>query len=228
MCQIIVGTAGYRLAWVGLAERNDQKSVRAVAQAGFEDGYLQTVNPTWADVERGRGPTGTSIRTGSPCIIKDTHSAPNFAPWRDEAVRRGFGSVVGLPLIADETVFGAITIYAPEPDAFDADEVALLRELADNLAYGMMALRARSAQKQAEESLRESLQQLENHVELRTRELATANEQLRAEIAHRKLAEEAIQREQQVLRQVLEVYEKHRQVVAYELHDGVIQSVTER
>ena len=61
---------------------------------------------------------------------------------------------------------------------------------------------------------------------MRTRELATANEQLRAEIAHRKLAEEAIQREQQVLRQVLEVYEKHRQVVAYELHDGVIQSVT--
>jgi len=46
------------------------------------------------------------------------------------------------------------------------------------------------------------------------------------EITHRKLAEEAIQREQQVLRQLLEVYEKHRQVVAYELHDGVIQSVT--
>jgi len=226
VCQIIVGAAGYRLAWVGLAERNDQKSVRPVAQAGFEEGYLETVNVTWADVERGRGPVGASIRTGAPCIIKDTHTAPNFAPWRDQAVRRGFGSVVGLPLIADETVFGAIAIYAPEPDAFDADEVDLLRELADNLAYGMMALRTRTAQKQAEVALRESHQQLEKRVESRTWELRTANEQLRTEIAHRELAEEAIQREQQVLRQLLEVYEKHRQVVAYELHDGVIQSVT--
>ena len=226
VCQIIVGTVGYRLAWVGLAERNDQKSVRPVAQAGFEDGYLQAVNVSWADVERGRGPTGTSIRTAVPCIIKDTHIAPNFAPWRDQAVRRGFGSVVGLPLISDETVIGAITIYAPEPDAFDPDEVDLLRELADNLAYGMMALRTRSAQKEAEVSLRESHQQLEKRVESRTRELAAANEQLRTEIAHRKLAEEAIQCEQKVLRQLLEVYEKHRQVVAYELHDGVIQSVT--
>src|SRR5208282_3161645 len=84
----------------------------------------------------------------------------------------------------------------------------------------------RSAQKQAEVLLRESHQQLEKRVELRTQELTTANEQLRTEIAHRKLAEEAIQREQQVLRQLLEVYEKHRQVAAYELHDGVIQTVT--
>jgi signal transduction histidine kinase len=193
---------------------------------GFEDGYLETVNVTWADVERGRGPVGTSIRNGAPCIIKDTHTAPNFAPWRDQAERRRFGSVVGLPLIADETVFGAITIYAPEPDAFDPEEVTLLRELADNLAFGMMSLRARFAQKQAELLLRESHQQLEKRIESRTQELATANQQLRAEITHRKLAEEAIQREQQVLRQLLEIYEKHRQVVAYELHDGVIQSVT--
>jgi signal transduction histidine kinase len=226
VCEIIVSTAGYRLAWVGMAESNDQKTVRPVAQAGFEEGYLQTVNVTWADGERGHGPTGTSIRTGKPCIIKDTYIAPNFAPWRAEAVRRGYESVVGLPLIANGTVLGAVTVYASEPDAFDPDEVTLLQELADNLAYGMMALRTRIAQKQAEESLRESHQQLEKRVELRTQELAAVNEQLRTEIAQRKLAEEAIQREQHVLRQLLEVYEKHRQVVAYEIHDGFIQSVS--
>ena len=52
VCQIVVGTAGYRLAWVGLAQQDDQQTVRPVAQAGFEDGYLQTVNVTWADTER--------------------------------------------------------------------------------------------------------------------------------------------------------------------------------
>jgi signal transduction histidine kinase len=225
VCQIIVSTAGYRLAWVGLAENNERKSVRPVAQAGFDDGYLDTVNITWADAERGRGPVGTSIRTRKPCVIKDTHAEADFAPWRAQALRRGFGSVVGIPLIAEAGVLGAITIYAPESGAFDPDEVALLQELADNLAYGMTALRTRIAQRQAEALLRESHQQLEKRVALRTGELAAANEQLRREISHRKLAEEAIKREQQVLRQLLEVYEKQRQVVAYEIHDGVIQSV---
>jgi signal transduction histidine kinase len=225
VCKIIVSTAGYRLAWVGLAEADDQKTVRPVAQAGFEEGYLQMINVTWADTERGRGPVGVSIRTGKPCIIKDTHTAPNFAPWRDEAVQRGFESVVGLPLFDDRAVLGALAIYAPEPDAFDSDEVALLQELADNLSYGITALRTRIAQRQAEAALRDSHQQLEARVELRTRELATANEQLRTEIGHRKSAEEAIQREQRVLRQLLDVYERHRQVVAYEIHDGVIQSM---
>jgi signal transduction histidine kinase len=223
VCQIIVGTAGYRLAWVGRPEWNDQKTVHPVAQAGFEEGYLQAVNVTWADVERGRGPVGTSIRTGAPCIIKDTHTDSNFAPWRDLAVKRGFRSVVGLPLIAGGKVLGSLGIYAPEPDAFNADEVVLLQELAGNLSYGMMALRTRIAQKEAEKLLRESHQQLEKRVELRTRELAAVNEQLRKEIAHRKSAEEAIQREQQLLRQLLEVYEDHRQMIAYEIHDGVIQ-----
>ncbi len=226
VCRIIVNTAGYRLAWVGLAECNDQKSVRPVSQAGFEEGYLQTVNLTWADVDRGRGPTGTAIRNAAPCVIKDTLAAADFAPWREQALCRGFGSVVSLPLISSGAVLGAITIYAPEPGAFDADEVALLQALADNLAYGMMALRTLIAQQQAEEALRESHRHLENRVELRTQELAAVNEQLRTEIAHRNFAEEAIRQEQRVLRQLLEVYEKHRQVIAYEIHDGAIQSMT--
>ena len=127
VCRIIVNTAGYRLAWVGLAECNDQKSVRPVSQAGFEEGYLQTVNLTWADVDRGRGPTGTAIRNAAPCVIKDTLAAADFAPWREQALCRGFGSVVSLPLISSGAVLGASPFTLRNPASFDADEVALLQ-----------------------------------------------------------------------------------------------------
>ena len=40
LCQIIVEQAGYRLAWVGYAEQDEAKTVRPVALAGFEDGYV--------------------------------------------------------------------------------------------------------------------------------------------------------------------------------------------
>jgi PAS domain S-box-containing protein len=58
-----------------------------------------------------------------------------------------------LPLKDGENVFGAITIYAREPDPFTPDEVELLGKLADDLAYGLTALRLRAAHAQAEAAL---------------------------------------------------------------------------
>ncbi|MBW2589586.1 MAG: GAF domain-containing protein [Deltaproteobacteria bacterium] len=171
ICRIIVDIGGYRLAWVGFAEQDEAKTVQPVAQTGYEEGYLDTVNITWADTERGRGPTGTAIRTSKPNIIKDILTDPNFTPWRAEARNRGYESAMALPLINDGQAFGALNIYAEKPDAFDAEEVKLLMELADDLAYGIMALRTLSVHKQAEEELSKYRKHLEEMVEKRTNEL---------------------------------------------------------
>ena len=98
VCRIIVEVGGYRMAWVGYARQDEGKSVEPMAHKGFEEGYIQTLGVTWADTERGRGPVGTAIRTGKPGIIRDTQSDPRFAPWREEALKRGFASVLALPL----------------------------------------------------------------------------------------------------------------------------------
>ena len=53
ICGILVREGGYRMAWVGFAEHDEGKSVRPVAHAGFEEGYLPTANITWAETEHG-------------------------------------------------------------------------------------------------------------------------------------------------------------------------------
>jgi PAS domain S-box-containing protein len=156
ICRIIVEVGGYRLAWVGFAEQGETKTVRPVAQAGYEEGYLETINITWADTDEGRGPTGTAIRTGEPVVASDILTNPDFAPWRDQAVKRGYSSSVALPLFGDARPFGALNIYAGEPDAFDVEELELLADLAGNLAYGIRGLRTHAARERAEETLRES------------------------------------------------------------------------
>jgi len=156
VCRTVVEAGGYRLAWVGFAEQDEAKTVRPVAQVGFEEGYLDTVDITWADTERGRGPTGAAIRSGEPAIAKNILADPHFAPWRAEASKRGYASSIALPLIANGETFGALNIYTIEPDAFDAEEVKLLAELANDLAYGIVTLRTHAERKQAEEALRES------------------------------------------------------------------------
>ncbi len=64
VCRIIVEVGGYRMAWVGFAEHDADKGVPPVAQKGFDEGYVEQLNLTWADKGRGRGPTGKAIRPG--------------------------------------------------------------------------------------------------------------------------------------------------------------------
>jgi GAF domain-containing protein len=178
ICQVIVDIGGYRLAWVGFAEQDETKTVRPVAQAGYEEGYLETVNITWADTERGRGPTGTAIRTGQPSVMRDILTDPIYEPWRVDATRRGYSSSIALPLTGDEQVIGVLNIYAEESDTFDEQEIVLLMELASDLSYGIEALRARAERKQAEEAIRKLNEELEERVAARTQELTEVNAQL--------------------------------------------------
>ncbi len=166
ICSIIADVGGYPLAWIGFAEQDDARTVRPVARSGSEDGYPDTVNVTWADTERGRGPTGTAIRSGQPCIARDIRTAPSRQGAKSGSVRRGYTSSIALPLRGGGRVFGALNIYAAAPDAFHTEEVHLLMELADDLAFGIMSLRERAARNRAEEAQKESEERYRSLVEL--------------------------------------------------------------
>ena len=196
ICQIIVDKGGYRLAWVGIAITDEKKTVVPMAQVGYEEGYLESLNITWDDTERGRGPTGTAIRIKKPSIAKDILHDPKFAPWRAEAIKRGYASSIAIPLIDSDRALGALNIYAAEADAFNEEEVKLLAQLADDLSFGIMALRTRVERKRAVAALQKAHDELERRVEERTAELVEANAQLKSEIENRKRLEKAlVQRE---------------------------------
>ncbi|WP_243311694.1 ATP-binding protein [Fundidesulfovibrio agrisoli] len=153
ICRLMVETAGYRMAWVGVPLNDQQRSLVPIAQVGIEDGYLQKARISWGDNEFGRGPTGTAARTGKPIVCQDIQTDPNLLPWRDEAARRGYASSIALPLLLKDGLVGVLTVYADEPDAFEHDEFDLLVELAGTLAFGIDSLRARVARRNAEQAL---------------------------------------------------------------------------
>jgi sigma-B regulation protein RsbU (phosphoserine phosphatase) len=174
ICDTVVRDAGYPLCWVGRAEQDEARSVRVLAQAGSLAGYPGAVRATWADSERGQGPVGTCIRTRRTVVIPNIASAPQMAPWREEALRYGYTSSLAIPLLIDSGVFGALAVYAAEPDSFGAEEIALLAELASDLAFGISTLRTRARRDQAEQELVAFNAQLEQRVFARTVELQQA------------------------------------------------------
>ena len=111
ICRIAVGLAGYSLAWVGFAEDDERKTVRPVARYGEAAPYLDEISVTWGDNARGRGPTGTAIRTGRVRLARDLVVEPGYGPWRATAARYHLASSLSLPLLKDDLAFGGLEFF---------------------------------------------------------------------------------------------------------------------
>jgi PAS domain S-box-containing protein len=156
VCQILVEVGGLRLAWVGHCEDDAEKTVRPVAMAGYGLDYLEKAKISWGEeTERGRGPTGIALRTGKPYWVKDTRTDPSLAPWRSAAIARSYASCVALPLITYGKRIGNLSLYSGEPNAFNESTIEQYSDLANNLAYGVTALRTREALRESEQRLQD-------------------------------------------------------------------------
>ena len=170
-CRTVVETGGYRMAWIGIAQHDAAKSVLSAASAGEVGDYLDKPGVTWADEPLGRGPTGRAIRSGDVQVSQNFGADPRVAPWQAKAKQHGFSSAIALPLKGESGVFGALTIYSEEVDAFDADELKLLQELANDLAFGIRGLREHVAHEALNQRWQASLEAtvgaIANTVEMR-------------------------------------------------------------
>ncbi|MDB6175243.1 MAG: sensory box protein [Chthoniobacteraceae bacterium] len=144
VCQIAVETGGYRMAWVGYAQGDANRSIKPMAHAGTEDGYLSAIKVSWNENDpQGHGLAGQVIRSGQAVVCEDFSRDPTMAHWRALAEQRGYRGVIFLPLRDGKQAFGFLGLYSAEISRTSADELKLLQELADNLAFGIVNARAR-------------------------------------------------------------------------------------
>lgn len=153
ICDIITTDCNQALAWVGFIESNQ---LTPFVWSGKSEGYIETLVINLAPGNSFNGPSSTAVSNKTPIICSDIETAPEFAPWRDEAIKFGIGSCISLPLIYLDNVYGVLNIYSKEKHAFLDDEVSLLYELSKYLSQGLVSIRLNKAKIQAEDNLRES------------------------------------------------------------------------
>jgi diguanylate cyclase (GGDEF)-like protein/PAS domain S-box-containing protein len=154
VCWTLLNLGGYEVVAVGLAQNDAAKTVRIAMQASRERVHPDLLQFSWGQDALGLGPTGTAIRTGRPALAASIAADPHSAPWQAAAARHGVRTCAALPLVHQGETVGALTLYGAQPGLFDEREVDLLRELADDLTFGIMTRRAEVARKRAGEQLR--------------------------------------------------------------------------
>lgn len=179
ICNIFYASGHYEAVWVGFARNDKEKNIEQVAIAGNKTGFLTKVKVSWGNSEFGRGPSGTAIRTGRPCMVTISRHNRQLSLWMHKALVFHLRAAISLPLINKGKTFGVLTLYSYEPHAFDGPQAGLLKEMADNLAFGIIALRAGRERDSALEELRQKNEQLR----ALAMELTTAEERERRRMA---------------------------------------------
>ncbi len=165
MCRTAVEKGGYLLAWVGFVHRETNKRIEPMAMYAVQPGYVESLQLRWDEDAWGNNPAGRAIRTGQTQICQDIGAEPPSSPWRELALHHGYRACIALPLRDDGNVFGVITLHASTPQAFTEDEVALLSEMAEDIAFGIVSLRMRGQRDQAVAERQRYLDQLQDRLQ---------------------------------------------------------------
>ena len=141
LCSAIVSEGRYPFVWVGYAEDADAQTLRVQVQAGDDQGYLNQFD----DRTRGAHIAGDAIRSRRPLLGHPAQQKPPQA-WEQRGLERGFNSSIALPVVDEKHgLYAVLRIYGHNPTGFEGDEQALLRELAEDLRYGIVSHRVRTA-----------------------------------------------------------------------------------
>ncbi|NMG14738.1 EAL domain-containing protein [Aromatoleum bremense] len=155
VCRILVDSGGYRVVWAGLLDA-DEAAMRAATIVPAD--ALDAARLAWsgADAEGSQGFVGRAITERRPVLCSNLRDDALYRSVADGLAQCDCHTGLALPLTLNAQVFGVLVLHAHAYEVFDADEIAVLEELACDLGYGIANLRTRHAHKEAADRLTES------------------------------------------------------------------------
>jgi diguanylate cyclase (GGDEF)-like protein/PAS domain S-box-containing protein len=136
-CDVAVTKGVFAMAWIGEIDPNTLDG-KVVAWSGGEKAYVEQIRLT---AHAGRPdsdqPACRALRGLKPVICNDVSTDPTVAPLRAELLAQGYHSIVAFPLLVEQRALAVLALFAREVDFFDREEMNLLTELAEDIAFGL-------------------------------------------------------------------------------------------
>ncbi|MCU0748074.1 MAG: PAS domain S-box protein [Akkermansiaceae bacterium] len=143
VCMSAVEIGGFAMAWVGYLKNDAVKSIRPKAHAARERCDLPAIPLSWSDeMAEGDSAPGRVLNTGKAVFIHDFEETSFSRPWKDFENAQGYKGVACIPLLAQNETFGVLVLYLSESRELAGDEIRLLYDLADDMAFGIHNHRA--------------------------------------------------------------------------------------
>jgi PAS domain S-box-containing protein len=149
-CSIAVEIGKFRTAWIAVINE-ETKQLVPVMIAGEDSGYFDIIKTiTYDDSVQGCGPGGKAIKEGRHIVCNDIENDVLMLPWKEEAIKRNYHSLMVVPIKKFGKTIGAFTFYSTEKHFFDPEEIDLLEEATGDVGFSLEVFEKEKQKKQAE------------------------------------------------------------------------------
>jgi len=152
VCRVAIEYGQFRMGWFGVFDEASEK-IKPINSAGYNDGYLDTIDINPNSQILGKGPTGKAFSEGKIVFCNDIAIDPMMQQWKEEALKRGYKSSFAAPIFRNGKPYGTFTLYASETGFFKEDEQKLLSEIGENISYALDVIDSETARKQMQNEL---------------------------------------------------------------------------
>lgn len=161
ICRILIETAQVSVAWIGWIDEAGG-SVKPMAVAGNDHGYLQYARFAPEDSGENWDPTSRAIGMDKP-LISDAFVLDAAAEnWPNPGRLPDWTSACSLPIHAGGEVHGALTIYGSHHELFTPELLELLKQATANIDFALDALERDYQRQVAEMKLMEAAERYRN------------------------------------------------------------------
>lgn len=162
VCDAMTGVGAYAGAWITLPPVSDALDFDAAAESQATD-YVRAVGPAALLMDGDRHPTRAALADSQRSVAVLGEAARGG--WRAVSAQHGLRAIGAFPMCHDDHILGVLTVVSRCELTLDEDEQLLLTELAEQLAYGLAALRMRVRHERALIALRGSREFLQTIVD---------------------------------------------------------------
>ncbi|QFU83885.1 GAF domain-containing protein [Natronorubrum aibiense] len=143
ICERLAALETCSFVWIGEPDPSGNQLHRRT-QAGHDRDYLDAITVTTVD-DSAAEPTGRAARTLDTVYVENIAGAVRDGTWRVEALSRNIQSVYTVPLVYDDFLYGVVSLYGDDRDAFDAPLRSMLEELGETIGYAIDAVKRKRA-----------------------------------------------------------------------------------
>jgi len=133
-CRIAVESGGFRMSMIGIMDA-EAKSFVTTASAGVEPELVFAINSVLASTDSAVKTLAGRAITGKKIIVSNDLQNSREIMFREKYLQLGVHSIAVLPLMVSGRAVGAFALFASEADFFHEDEIDLLSQLADDIAF---------------------------------------------------------------------------------------------
>ena len=156
ICRLIVETGGYNFTWIGIPDKRSALSIIPTAYYGINENKLKLMMPFLTYPDNQESPIIKALELKKYQVVKFTKDESEYFTRNKYVAGNNFQSMIVFPLFESNDVFGVLCIYSNNLESFNDEEINLLKELSEDLSYGIKAIRIKSEREKARKLLGES------------------------------------------------------------------------